>query len=92
MKNFTKTKDITDKKFNDDMRNTCAELKTKAQKKLSDVLSYVVSGLIPLKSKGFLGMIRYFNFSNNNNWLQGYFKFVRKTHNIKLDLRAHPCC
>ncbi|MBT8379274.1 MAG: glutamate formimidoyltransferase [Ignavibacteria bacterium] len=38
-------KDITDKKFNDDMRKTCAELKGKAQKKLSDVLNFVESKL-----------------------------------------------
>jgi glutamate formiminotransferase/formiminotetrahydrofolate cyclodeaminase len=38
-------KDITDKKFNEDMRKTCAELKEKAQKKLSDVLSFVESKL-----------------------------------------------
>ncbi len=38
-------KDITDKKFNDDMSKTCVELKDKAQKKLSDVLNYVESKL-----------------------------------------------
>ena len=57
-----------------------------------DVLSYVVSGLIPLKIFGFFQSTKYFHFLCNNRWLQGYFKFVRKTHNIKLDLRAHPCC
>ncbi|MCH9030592.1 MAG: cyclodeaminase/cyclohydrolase family protein, partial [Bacteroidetes bacterium] len=38
-------KDIKDDKFNDEMRKTCAELKSKAQKKLSDVLNYVESKL-----------------------------------------------
>jgi glutamate formiminotransferase/formiminotetrahydrofolate cyclodeaminase len=38
-------KDITDKKFNDDMRKKCAVLKEKAQKKLSDVLGLVESKL-----------------------------------------------
>jgi len=38
-------KDIKDDKFNDEMRITCAELKSKAQKKLSDVLGYVESKL-----------------------------------------------
>ena len=38
-------KDIQDKKFNDDMRKTCAELKDKAQKKLGDILSFVESKL-----------------------------------------------
>ncbi|MCH7723876.1 MAG: cyclodeaminase/cyclohydrolase family protein, partial [Bacteroidetes bacterium] len=38
-------KDIKDEKFNDEMRKTCAELKSKAQKKLSDVLNYVESKL-----------------------------------------------
>jgi glutamate formiminotransferase/formiminotetrahydrofolate cyclodeaminase len=38
-------KDITDKKFNDDMRKTCADLKAKAQKKLDDVLEFVESKL-----------------------------------------------
>lgn len=34
-------KDIKDEKFNSDMRNTCAELKDKAQKKLGEVLQFV---------------------------------------------------
>jgi len=34
-------KDIKDKKFVDEMRKTCAELKTTAQKKLGEVLSFV---------------------------------------------------
>ncbi len=38
-------KDIKDKKFVDEMRTVCAELKEKAQKKLSDVLSFVESKL-----------------------------------------------
>ena len=38
-------KDIKDDKFNDDMRKTCADLKEKAQYKLSDVLNYVESKL-----------------------------------------------
>lgn len=37
--------DIKDKKFNDEMRKTCAELKVKAQGKLSEVLNYVESNL-----------------------------------------------
>jgi glutamate formiminotransferase/formiminotetrahydrofolate cyclodeaminase len=37
--------DIKDEKFNDDMRKTCAELKVKAQGKLSEVLNYVESNL-----------------------------------------------
>ena len=37
--------DIKDKKFNDDMRKTCAELKVKAQGKLNEVLNYVESNL-----------------------------------------------
>jgi len=37
--------DITDKKFNDDMRKTCAELKVKGQKKLNDVLNFVESNI-----------------------------------------------
>ena len=55
-----------------------------------DLLSYVVSGLIPLKIFGFLTLFKYFNFLNNNSGLQSYFKFVRKSHNIKVDQRAHP--
>ncbi|MFC2102883.1 glutamate formimidoyltransferase [Bacteroidota bacterium] len=38
-------KDIKDEKFNDDMSKTCAELKSKAQKKLTEVLDYVESKL-----------------------------------------------
>ncbi len=38
-------KDITDKKFNEDMRKTCAKLKTKAHKNLGDVLKFVESKL-----------------------------------------------
>jgi glutamate formiminotransferase/formiminotetrahydrofolate cyclodeaminase len=38
-------KDIKDEKFNDDMRKTCAGLKEKAQKKLSNVLNFVESNL-----------------------------------------------
>jgi glutamate formiminotransferase / formiminotetrahydrofolate cyclodeaminase len=38
-------KDITDDKFNDEMRKTCTELKDKAQKKLADVLEFVESKL-----------------------------------------------
>jgi glutamate formiminotransferase/formiminotetrahydrofolate cyclodeaminase len=38
-------KDISDNKFNEDMRKTCAELKEKAQKKLIDVLGLVESKL-----------------------------------------------
>jgi glutamate formiminotransferase / formiminotetrahydrofolate cyclodeaminase len=38
-------KDIKDKQFVDEMRNTCAELKTKAQKKLGEVLSFVENKL-----------------------------------------------
>ena len=38
-------KDIKDKKFVDEMKTTCAELKDKAQKKLSDVLNFVESKL-----------------------------------------------
>jgi len=38
-------KDIKDKKFIDEMKTTCAELKNKAQKKLSDVLGFVESKL-----------------------------------------------
>jgi len=38
-------KDITDNKFNDDMRKNCTELKEKAQKKLNDVLNFVESKL-----------------------------------------------
>ncbi|MBE0570068.1 MAG: glutamate formimidoyltransferase [Ignavibacteriaceae bacterium] len=38
-------KDIKDQKFVDDMRTTCAELKSKAQKKLSEVLGFVESNL-----------------------------------------------
>lgn len=34
-------KDIKDQKFVDEMRKTCAELKSKAQKKLGEVLSFV---------------------------------------------------
>jgi len=37
--------DIKDKKFNDEMRNTCAELKEKAQGKLNEVLNFVESNL-----------------------------------------------
>jgi glutamate formiminotransferase/formiminotetrahydrofolate cyclodeaminase len=38
-------KDIKDDKFNDDMRKTCKELKSKAQKMLEEVLNYVESKL-----------------------------------------------
>lgn len=38
-------KDIKDEKFNDDMRNTCTALKTKAQSKLKEVLDFVESKL-----------------------------------------------
>jgi glutamate formiminotransferase / formiminotetrahydrofolate cyclodeaminase len=38
-------KDIKDEKFNAEMRNTCAELKDKAQKKLGEVLGFVESKL-----------------------------------------------
>lgn len=38
-------KNIKDKKFVDEMRTTCAELKEKANKKLSDVLNFVESKL-----------------------------------------------
>jgi glutamate formiminotransferase/formiminotetrahydrofolate cyclodeaminase len=38
-------KDIKDQKFVDEMRTTCAELKGKAQKKLSEVLGFVESKL-----------------------------------------------
>jgi len=38
-------KDIKDEKFNDEMRKTCSELKSKAQKKLGKVLEYVESKL-----------------------------------------------
>ena len=38
-------KDINDKKFVDEMRNTCVTLKGKAQKKLEQVLSFVESKL-----------------------------------------------
>ena len=38
-------KDIKDKKFIDEMKTTCTELKDKAQKKLSDVLNFVESKL-----------------------------------------------
>ncbi|MFN3695256.1 MAG: cyclodeaminase/cyclohydrolase family protein, partial [Ignavibacterium sp.] len=38
-------KDIKDEKFIEEMKNECAELKSKAQKKLSEVLSYVESKL-----------------------------------------------
>ena len=34
-------KDIKDEKFNSEMRNTCAELKDKAQKRLKEVLQFV---------------------------------------------------
>jgi glutamate formiminotransferase / formiminotetrahydrofolate cyclodeaminase len=34
-------KDIKDKKFNDDMRKTCADLKTRAQSKLKNILDFV---------------------------------------------------
>jgi formiminotetrahydrofolate cyclodeaminase len=34
-------KDIKDEKFNSDMRKICAELKDKAQKRLSEVLEFV---------------------------------------------------
>jgi glutamate formiminotransferase/formiminotetrahydrofolate cyclodeaminase len=38
-------KDIKDKKFVDEMKNACAELKQKAQKELSEVLNFVESKL-----------------------------------------------
>jgi glutamate formiminotransferase/formiminotetrahydrofolate cyclodeaminase len=38
-------KDIKDKKFVDEMRNSCSELKTKAQKKLGEVLSFIENKL-----------------------------------------------
>ena len=38
-------KDIKDKKFNDDMRKNCADLKNKAQSKLKNVLDFVESKL-----------------------------------------------
>jgi glutamate formiminotransferase/formiminotetrahydrofolate cyclodeaminase len=38
-------KDIKDDNFNDDMRKTCKELKSKAQKMLEEVLNYVESKL-----------------------------------------------
>jgi len=38
-------KDIKDEKFNAEMRKTCEELKTKAQKKLNGVLEFVESKL-----------------------------------------------
>jgi len=38
-------KDIKDQKFADEMRKTCAEMKVKAHKKLSDVLSFVENKL-----------------------------------------------
>lgn len=38
-------KDITDKKFSDEMQKSCAELKEKAQKKLNDVLNFVENKL-----------------------------------------------
>ena len=38
-------KDIQDQKFVDEMRRTCAELKTNAQKKLNEVLEFVESKL-----------------------------------------------
>ena len=38
-------KDITDKKFNEEMRKTCAELKEKARNKLGDVLNFVENKL-----------------------------------------------
>jgi len=38
-------KDIEDKKFVDEMRSTCTELKNKAQRKLSEVLGYIESKL-----------------------------------------------
>jgi len=38
-------KDIKDQKFVDEMRRTCAELKTNAQKKLNEVLEFVESKL-----------------------------------------------
>ncbi|MEE9449983.1 MAG: glutamate formimidoyltransferase [Ignavibacteriaceae bacterium] len=37
--------DIKDKKFNDDMRKTCADLKVKAQSKLNEVLNFVESNI-----------------------------------------------
>ncbi len=36
-------KDIKDEKFNDDMRKTCTDLKSKAQSKLTDILNFVES-------------------------------------------------
>ena len=38
-------KDIKDEKFNSEMRKSCAELKDKAKKKLSEVLGFVESKL-----------------------------------------------
>jgi len=38
-------KDITDKKFTEEMRKTCAELKEKARNKLGDVLNFVENKL-----------------------------------------------
>ena len=38
-------KEITDQKFVDEMKKTCAELKSKSQKKLNEVLSFVESKL-----------------------------------------------
>jgi glutamate formiminotransferase/formiminotetrahydrofolate cyclodeaminase len=38
-------KDIKDEKFIDEMRNSCLELKTKAQKKLGEVLSFIENKL-----------------------------------------------
>jgi glutamate formiminotransferase/formiminotetrahydrofolate cyclodeaminase len=38
-------KDIKDDKFNSEMRNSCAELKDRAQKKLKEVLEFVESKL-----------------------------------------------
>ena len=38
-------KDIKDEKFVSEMKKTCSELKNKAQKKLSEVLSFVESKL-----------------------------------------------
>jgi len=39
-------KDIKDEKFNSDMRQTLAELKEKAQKKLNEGLKFVESKLL----------------------------------------------
>ena len=55
-----------------------------------DLLSYVASGPIQLKIFGFLTLTKYFQFLNNNSWLQSYYKFVKKSHNIKVGLMAHP--